>query len=92
MPAIAALPGLDHLRDRALASLACCAVTADALGGDQRMLTPILGAELARVSWCTTQEASNAVDRAQEAFRSWRRVPAPARRAREAVRRAADPA
>ena len=79
MPAIAALPGLDHLRDRALASLACCAVTADALGGDQRMLTPILGAELARVSWCTTQEASNAVDRAQEAFRSWRRVPAPAR-------------
>jgi aldehyde dehydrogenase (NAD+) len=79
MPAIAALPALDDLRDRALTSLASCGVAADALGGDQRSSTPILGAALARVSWCTTQQASAAVARAQEAFRSWRQVPAPAR-------------
>ncbi len=79
MPAIAALPGLDDLRDRALASLASCGVSAGALSGDQRSRTPILGAELARVSWCTAQDAGNAVDRAQQAFRTWRQVPAPAR-------------
>ena len=76
MPAIAALPGLDDLRDRALASLASCGVSAGALSGDQRSRTPILGAELARVSWCTAQDAGNAVDRAQQAFRTWRQVPA----------------
>jgi aldehyde dehydrogenase (NAD+) len=79
MPAITALPALSDLRDRALASLASCGVTADALGGDQRSVTPILGAELACVSWCTAQQASAAVARAQEAFRSWRQIPAPAR-------------
>jgi aldehyde dehydrogenase (NAD+) len=79
VPAIAALPGLDDLRYRALASLASCGVATDALGGDQRCRTPILGAELARVSWCPAAEARDAVDRAQEAFRSWRQVPAPAR-------------
>ena len=79
MPAIAALPGLDDLRERALASLASCGVSAGALGGDQPSRTPILGAELARVSWCTAQDAGNAVDRARQAFRSWRQVPAPAR-------------
>jgi aldehyde dehydrogenase (NAD+) len=79
VPAIAALPALDDLRDRALASLASCGVATDALGGDQRCLTPILGTELARVSWCTAAEAGDAVNRAQEAFRGWRQVPAPAR-------------
>jgi aldehyde dehydrogenase (NAD+) len=80
MPAIStSLPTLDDLRDLALASLASCGVAADALGGDQRSMTPILGAELARVRWSTPQQAGQAVDRAQEAFRSWRQVPAPAR-------------
>src|ERR1017187_10552710 len=79
MPAIAALPTLDDLRDRALTSLASCGVPTDTLGGDQRSITPILGAELARVSWCTAQQASAAGARAQEAFRSWRQIPAPAR-------------
>src|ERR1017187_10207998 len=79
MPAIAALPTLDDLRDRALTSLASCGVPTDTLGGDQRSITPILGAELARVRWSTPQQADDAVARAQEAFRRWRQVPAPAR-------------
>jgi aldehyde dehydrogenase (NAD+) len=79
MPASAALPALGDLRDRALASLAGCGVAADTLGGDQRSTTPILGAELARVSWSTASQASAAVARAAEAFRSWRQVPAPTR-------------
>ena len=80
MPAIStALPTLEDLRDRAVASLGSCAVAADALGGDQRSITPILGADLARVSWSTPPDADDAVARAQEAFRSWRQVPAPSR-------------
>jgi len=80
MPATAAsLPTIDQLRDRALASLTSCGMSAAALGGDHRSSTPILGAELARVGWATPQQADDAVVRAQEAFRSWRQVPAPAR-------------
>ncbi len=80
MPAIStSLPTLDNLRDRGLASLGSCAVAGTALGGDQRSITPILGADLARVRWSTPQDADDAVARAQEAFRSWRQVPAPAR-------------
>ncbi len=79
MHAIAALPALDELRDRARASLASCGVAAEALRGDQRSLTPVLGAELARVRWSTTRDATDAVARAQQAFGSWRQVPAPVR-------------
>ena len=80
MPATSqSLPSADELRDRALASLARCGVGPDALGGDQRSSTPILGMELARVRWSTPQQADDAVARAQEAFRRWRQVPAPAR-------------
>jgi aldehyde dehydrogenase (NAD+) len=80
MPATSqSLPNADELRDRAFASLARCGVGPDALGGDQRSSTPILGMELARVRWSTPQQADDAVARAQEAFRRWRQVPAPAR-------------
>ncbi len=76
MPAIStSLPTLDDLRDRALASLGNCAVAGTALSGDQRSITPILGADLARVRWSAPQDADDAVARAQEAFRSWRQVP-----------------
>ncbi len=80
MPAItASLPAADRLRDRAHASLASCGVAAGALGGDQRSITPILGAELARVSWSRPADADDAVARAAEAARSWRQVPGPVR-------------
>jgi aldehyde dehydrogenase (NAD+) len=80
MPAISqSLPTPQSLRERARASLASCAVAPEALGGDQRTTTPILGAELARVRWSSPKDVDDAIARAQETFRRWRKVPAPAR-------------
>jgi aldehyde dehydrogenase (NAD+) len=80
MPAISqTLPAPDDLRDRALASLARCGVAPATLGGEDQSVTPILGAELARVRWATAADAEQAIDRAQTAFQAWRQVPAPAR-------------
>jgi acyl-CoA reductase-like NAD-dependent aldehyde dehydrogenase len=80
MPAISpSLPAPEDLRQHALDSLTSCAVAPEALGGDQRSMTPILGAELARIGWSSPQQVDDAIARAQQAFRSWRQVPAPAR-------------
>ncbi len=80
MPAISqSLPTPEDLRERARASLASCAVAPEAIGGDQRTMSPILGSELARVRWSSPQDVQDAVARAQEAFRRWRQIPAPAR-------------
>jgi aldehyde dehydrogenase (NAD+) len=80
VPAISpSLPTPELLRERATASLASCAVAPGLLGGDHRAMTPVLGAELARVRWSSAQDVDDAIARAQEAFRSWREVPAPAR-------------
>jgi aldehyde dehydrogenase (NAD+) len=73
------LPTLSELRERALAGLASCGVPAEILRGDHASATPIRGQQLAAVGWSAGADVGAAIDRATEAFLSWRDTPAPAR-------------
>jgi aldehyde dehydrogenase (NAD+) len=48
-------------------------------GGDMASFSPISGEEIARLRRTSTADATNAIDAAHEAFKTWRLVPAPRR-------------
>ncbi|MGH3359518.1 MAG: aldehyde dehydrogenase family protein, partial [Nocardioidaceae bacterium] len=73
------LPSSSQLFDIARTSLDRCGVDIDALAGDTRNNSPVNGEPLASYAEGDGAAVRSAVDRAQEAFRSWRAVPAPVR-------------
>ncbi|TWG92919.1 aldehyde dehydrogenase (NAD+) [Mesorhizobium sp. J18] len=48
-------------------------------GGDLRVASPVTGEEIAALKSMSAAETDSAIDRADEAFRTWRMVPAPKR-------------
>jgi aldehyde dehydrogenase (NAD+) len=61
------------------ALLANLGISPQATGGSLQVTSPIDGAEIGRVHMHSIAEATQAVGRAQEAFTTWRSVPAPRR-------------
>ncbi len=79
MSAIEELPTADELVRLADEAARACGVDLAAWSGEHAVRSPINGAELHRVPWASAADVDDVVTRAQEAFRTWRRVPAPAR-------------
>jgi aldehyde dehydrogenase (NAD+) len=75
----AELPSQRELCDLAAATAQRCGVDLSAHAGDQPVTSPIIGNTVASLTWSTEADAADAVTRAQQAFRAWRTVPAPAR-------------
>jgi aldehyde dehydrogenase (NAD+) len=73
------IPSQSELSTLALDTARRCGVDVDALSGDVVTRSPINGGQVATLSWRDAAYVDEAVTRAGEAFRSWRRVPAPAR-------------
>lgn len=73
------LPSSAELHDIARTSLDRCGVDLDALAGDTRNTSPVNGEALASYASGDAAAVQTAVDRANEAFRAWRAVPAPVR-------------
>src|SRR4051794_249639 len=77
------IPTQSELSALALDTARRCGVDVDALGGggggDVETRSPINGQQVATLGWRDAAYVDEAVGRAGEAFRAWRRVPAPAR-------------
>ena len=73
------LPTAEDLSRQVLEAAGRCGVDLDALTGDHPVTSPINGEPLFSVRWQDSVEVDGAVRRAQEVFREWRTVPAPAR-------------
>src|SRR3954469_23587273 len=73
------LPSQSELSELALDTARRCGVDVEALRGDVVTRSPINGEEVASLGWRDAAYVDEAVGRAGEAFRAWRRVPAPAR-------------
>ena len=72
-----ALPAPGSLAPRVQAALDACGVQVPT--GDHPVLSPVNGEELARLAWSSAADVDAAVERAHEAFLTWRTVPAPQR-------------
>ena len=79
MTVTSALPSAETLHEQARRALRRCGVDPDGLVGEAATFSPILGTELARVSWQRAADVDDAVRRAKEVFPEWRDTPAPAR-------------
>jgi aldehyde dehydrogenase (NAD+) len=76
----ATLPDTVELHDQALAALTRLGVDpALARSGEHSVRSPIVGQEIARVPATTPAELDRLIERAQQAFATWRLVPAPVR-------------
>ena len=73
------IPTQSELSALALDTARRCGVDVDALTGDVQTRSPINGQQVATLGWRDAAYVDEAVGRADEAFRAWRRVPAPAR-------------
>jgi aldehyde dehydrogenase (NAD+) len=73
------LPGLDALRARAVRSLSRCGAQPPGGHGELTARTPLTGGVLGRLPVTTPDEVDAAIGAADEAFRTWRTVPAPHR-------------
>ncbi|WP_028645511.1 L-piperidine-6-carboxylate dehydrogenase [Nocardioides sp. URHA0020] len=73
------IPSQSELSALALDTARRCGVDVDALGGDVVTGSPVNGQQVATLGWREAAYVDEAVGRADEAFRTWRRVPAPAR-------------
>src|SRR6476620_2923354 len=73
------IPTQSELSAPALETARRCGVEVDALSGDVATRSPVHGRQVASLSWRDAAYVGAAVGRADEAFRAWRRVPAPAR-------------
>lgn len=73
------LPSSSQLFDVARSSLGRCGVDIGGFAGDRWNVSPINGESLASFAGGDGVSVGLAVDRAQEAFGVWRRVPAPVR-------------
>lgn len=65
--------------ERAASAAHRCGVDLAAVAGDRDVLSPITGQLVHSVTWTQPDEVESAVREAQNAFRTWRTVPAPAR-------------
>ncbi|MEU4695253.1 aldehyde dehydrogenase family protein [Actinoplanes sp. NPDC023714] len=73
------LPSAEDLRRRARDAAEQCGVDLDAVAGDRPVTSPINGEPLFSVRMHSRSDAEQAVNRANDAFRVWRTVPAPVR-------------
>ncbi|MBZ5740626.1 L-piperidine-6-carboxylate dehydrogenase [Nocardioides mangrovi] len=73
------LPSSAELSALALETARRCGVDVDAIAGDVTTRSPINGGQVASLAWQGIADVDIAVERAEAAFREWRRVPAPAR-------------
>ena len=75
----APIPSADDLQDLARATAGRCGVALGALAASRATTSPINGEHLQSLEWVDAAAVDSAVERAQQAFRSWRTVPAPGR-------------
>ena len=73
------IPTQDELSALTLETARRCGVDVDAHAGDTASRSPINGLPVASLAWRDTAYVDEAVARAQDAFRTWRSVPAPVR-------------
>lgn len=73
------IPSQSELSALALETARRCGVDLGAHAGDVLTTSPVNGQGVTGVAWRDAAYVDEAVGRAQEAFRAWRRVPAPAR-------------
>ncbi|KQW53766.1 aldehyde dehydrogenase [Nocardioides sp. Root1257] len=73
------IPTQSELSALALDTARRCGVDVDALAGDVQTRSPINGQQVTTLAWRDAAYVDEAVGRAEEAFRAWRKVPAPAR-------------
>ncbi|UPK74949.1 aldehyde dehydrogenase family protein [Nocardioidaceae bacterium SCSIO 66511] len=73
------LPTSERLTEIARTTLDRCGVDADALGSDVTNRSPINGEPVFSVAYEDETAVKQAVERAQDAFKQWRVVPAPVR-------------
>ncbi|GAA1179470.1 aldehyde dehydrogenase family protein [Ornithinimicrobium humiphilum] len=78
-PRPAVLPSAEDLAARAERAARACGVDLDAHRGEREGRSPVNGATISTLAWSEAADVREAVARAQEAFRTWRSVPAPAR-------------
>jgi aldehyde dehydrogenase (NAD+) len=76
---VTSLPTAEDLRSLAEDAARRCGVDLDAVAGDHPVTSPVNGERLLSVRRQTGADVETAVERAQEAFRQWRTVPAPVR-------------
>ena len=79
MTATFALPTAEALREKVREALRRCGVDPGELAGAATTHSPILGTELAHLSWQGAADVDDAVRRATAVFPAWRDTPAPAR-------------
>jgi len=77
--ASAEIPGGSELSGLAAATAERCGVDLGAIAGGTELTSPINGERLFSVDWADAAAVGVAVDRARDAFRQWRMVPAPVR-------------
>ncbi len=77
--AITTIPSQTELSNLAQATAVRCGVSLDALHGTHSSISPVNGEILSSVTWVDGDAVNPAVERAHEAFLTWRKVPAPAR-------------
>ena len=75
----APIPSADDLQDRARTTAGRCGVGLGPLAAHRATTSPINGEHLHSLDWVEAAAVDAAVERAQQAFRSWRTVPAPGR-------------
>ncbi|WGX95793.1 aldehyde dehydrogenase family protein [Nocardioides sp. L-11A] len=73
------LPSAEELTRLAGTAAAACGVDVAGWRGDHPVVSPVNGAAVHDVPWATASDVDKVVDRARDAFRVWRTVPAPAR-------------
>ncbi len=73
------IPSGATLSALALETARRCGVGADRLAGAETTTSPVNGERLVDLTWVESAAVDEAVQRAQDAFGRWRRVPAPAR-------------
>lgn len=73
------IPSARELSERARNTAERCGVDLVRIAGGTKSTSPINGEHLFSVEWVGAKEVDAAVDRAQDAFIQWRKVPAPIR-------------
>jgi aldehyde dehydrogenase (NAD+) len=73
------IPSASELSELARVTAEHCGVDLNLIAGSTRLTSPINGEHLFSVEWAGATAVDAAVNRAQDAFRQWRTVPAPVR-------------
>ena len=73
------IPSAKDLQDQARVTAGRCGVELSTVAAHGATTSPINGEHLHSLGWVEAAAVDAAVERAQDAFRTWRTVPAPAR-------------